>query len=279
MSDRPSLTQALFTGPPPLDPVIEEEAAPSSWRALQEGYGHTRNQLGSIRSGYLGPDRTIRHRDFSTARGAVVLLQGFMQTRNLWEALEARLRSDGYAVASFKLPGLFGRFNTAPLEESSAFVAEKIDRLLARYKPRAVHLIGHSKGGLIARGVLQLQRTSPDWQANIHSLTTLGTPHLGSPLAGFGARLMSLTFQRTSAAQMTPDSDFLRRVNALPYPPGVPLLSISTSNDPLCPPSSAEAGSFAPNSTHICLPRIAHTELMWHADVYPWIREHLARTE
>ena len=43
----------------------------------------------------------------------------------------------------------------------------------------AVHLIGHSMGGLDARQLL----ADPAWSGRILSLTTIGTPHLGSALA------------------------------------------------------------------------------------------------
>ncbi len=44
---------------------------------------------------------------------------------------------------------------------------------------QAVHIIGHSMGGLDARQLL----ASPAWKGRILSLTTVGTPHLGSALA------------------------------------------------------------------------------------------------
>jgi triacylglycerol lipase len=46
---------------------------------------------------------------------------------------------------------------------------------------QAVHIIGHSLGGLDARGLL----ADPTWRKRILSLTTIGTPHLGSFLADF----------------------------------------------------------------------------------------------
>lgn len=45
------------------------------------------------------------------------------------------------------------------------------------------HIIGHSMGGLDSRELL----TDPAWRRRILSLTTIGTPHIGTPLA-FAAR-------------------------------------------------------------------------------------------
>ncbi|QEH38333.1 Lactonizing lipase precursor [Aquisphaera giovannonii] len=43
------------------------------------------------------------------------------------------------------------------------------------------HIIGHSMGGLDARLLLE----DPHWRSRVLSLTTIGTPHLGSYLADF----------------------------------------------------------------------------------------------
>ena len=58
------------------------------------------------------------------------------------------------------------------------------ESLLAAFKNRAnksnrpIHLIGHSMGGLVARRLVYLHRPE-----NLGGIVTLGTPHLGSPLA------------------------------------------------------------------------------------------------
>ena len=52
-------------------------------------------------------------------------------------------------------------------------------RISQRFPSEPVHLIGHSMGGLDARGLLDL----PGWPSRVLSLTTIATPHLGSPLA------------------------------------------------------------------------------------------------
>jgi hypothetical protein len=54
-----------------------------------------------------------------------------------------------------------------------------------------IHLIGHSTGGLDARLVasptvsLALPPGGPHWQTRIASVTTINTPHFGTPLASF----------------------------------------------------------------------------------------------
>jgi pimeloyl-ACP methyl ester carboxylesterase len=46
------------------------------------------------------------------------------------------------------------------------------------------HIVGHSMGGLVARKLLDL----PEVSSSIKSVTTISTPHGGTPLAGFALR-------------------------------------------------------------------------------------------
>lgn len=53
------------------------------------------------------------------------------------------------------------------------------DRIHRRFGDQPVHLVGHSMGGLDCR----LLASDPSWSRRIISLTTIGTPHLGTSLA------------------------------------------------------------------------------------------------
>ena len=54
-------------------------------------------------------------------------------------------------------------------------------RIDTYFPDEPVHIIGHSMGGLDARRLL----AEPGWRDRVLSLTTIGTPHLGSILADF----------------------------------------------------------------------------------------------
>lgn len=54
-------------------------------------------------------------------------------------------------------------------------------RIQTAFPDEPVHIIGHSMGGLDARRLM----AEPSWRKRILSLTTIGTPHLGSHLADF----------------------------------------------------------------------------------------------
>jgi len=55
------------------------------------------------------------------------------------------------------------------------------DRILGALGEEPVHIIGHSMGGLDARWLL----AEAGWRKRVLSLTTIGTPHLGTSLADF----------------------------------------------------------------------------------------------
>jgi triacylglycerol lipase len=88
--------------------------------------------------------------------------------RGIPEALEA----SGNRVLVTRVPPLAGS------DRRARRLGEQIEQAL---DGQPVHLIGHSMGGLDSRRLL----ADPAWRRRILSLTTIGTPHLGSSLADF----------------------------------------------------------------------------------------------
>jgi triacylglycerol lipase len=80
------------------------------------------------------------------------------------------LRAAGNRVLVTKVPPIAG------IEARARRLGEQI---AAAFPDEPVHLIGHSMGGLDARLLL----SDPDWSRRVLSLTTIGTPHLGSWIA------------------------------------------------------------------------------------------------
>lgn len=64
-------------------------------------------------------------------------------------------------------------------------LAEEVSRILALSGQEKVHLIGHSMGGLDARQMIVYEGMSE----KVASLTTIGTPHLGTSFADWGLTL------------------------------------------------------------------------------------------
>jgi triacylglycerol lipase len=80
------------------------------------------------------------------------------------------LRASGNRVLVTKVPSIAG------VEARARRLGEQI---AAAFPDEPVHVIGHSMGGLDARMLL----ADPDWARRLLSLTTIGTPHLGSSIA------------------------------------------------------------------------------------------------
>jgi len=82
------------------------------------------------------------------------------------------LRAAGNRVLVTRVP---------PIAGISARAARLGEQIAAAFPDEPVHLIGHSMGGLDARMLL----SDPAWSRRVLSLTTIGTPHLGSSIADF----------------------------------------------------------------------------------------------
>lgn len=82
-------------------------------------------------------------------------------------------------------------------------LAERIEHLLG---DRPFHLVGHSMGGLDAR----LLASDPAWADRMISLTTIGTPHLGTAVADLAAS--NLRFLYRGLEKIGLDVDGMRQV-------------------------------------------------------------------
>jgi pimeloyl-ACP methyl ester carboxylesterase len=236
------------------------------WGALNE----LRDQFGSVRGVYLAGNRVARRDDFGDRDEIVLLLHGFFQTRNVFEVMEDRLRFDGYAVASFNLGGVLHRFNTHPVDRLAEIVAHKVEGLAERYGFERLHLVGHSKGGIIARRYVQ--HFGGDRRAK--SVITLGTPHHGTPTAMAGVVLSKVLRSRTSATELLPRSPLVDRLALDPFPSEIPLTSIYSRADLVCPYWCSVLRP-RPGERHLSnveIPGVGHSALTWDPRVYKVVR-------
>lgn len=232
-----------------------------------------RDQLGSVRRVYLRGNRIVRRDDFAQHKETVLLLHGFFQTRNVWEVMEDRLRDHGYGVFSFDLGGLLWRFNTHSIPDLSASIADKIEGICARTGLERFHIVGHSKGGIVARHYVQHH----GGDRRVKSVITLGSPHHGTPTAAIGVGLMAGGLLSRSPLQMLPGSPLIRMLRKDTFPPGIPLSSIYSRHDVVCPwwcsvlnPRPGET-----SLTNHEVTGIGHTALTSDQVVYQLIRERL----
>lgn len=250
------------------DPSAGDDAG--GW--VPNPYRRLRDQLGSVREIYLATDRVVRREDYSRPE-LVLLLHGFFQTRNIWEVMEDRLRYDGFGVISFQLGGLMQQYNTRPIEALAHLVSEKVERLAERHGFEALHVVGHSKGGLIARQWVQHQ----GGDKRVKSVTTLGTPHHGTPTAIVGVALMGLGLLPSSARDLLPRSRVISNLAHDTFPAHVPLTSIYSREDVVCPhwcsvlrPRTGET-----SMTNVQVRGVGHSQLVWDPGVYRVVRERL----
>jgi triacylglycerol lipase len=241
------------------------------WRT----YGALRDQLGSLRGVYLARDSVRRRDDMGAREELVLLIQGFFQTRNIWEVMEDRLRHSGYAVMSFNLGGIH-RFNTHPIDTSAEVVAEKIESLAERHGFHRLHIVGHSKGGLIARRYVQ----AFGGDRRVKSVTTLGTPHHGTPTALLGIAATGFGLVPSSARELLPRSPLVASLGRDSVPEHIPLTSIYSRDDLVVPywtsilrPMRGEEGRIA----NVEVRGIGHSQLVWDPGVFRRVRDRLDR--
>lgn len=232
-----------------------------------------RDQLGSIRRVYLRGNRIVRRDDFARFDESVLLLHGFFQTRNVWEVMEDRLRHDGYGVFSFDLGGLLWRFNTRSIPDLSALIADKIEGICHRHGLSRFHVIGHSKGGIVARHYVQHH----GGDARVKSVITLGSPHHGTPTAALGIGLMLGGLISRSPLQMLPMSPMVRLLRKDAFPPSIPLVSIYSKHDLICPwPCSVLRPRPGESSMeNIAVRGVGHTALTYNPVVYHEVKQRL----
>jgi hypothetical protein len=236
-------------------------------------YRVLRDNLGSIRKVYVRGNRIVRRGDFAQHDETVLLLHGFLQTRNVWEVMEDRLRYDGFGVFSFDLGGLFWRFNSRSLGLLAERIGVKIERVCERYGLDRFHVVAHSQGGLLAREYVQQH----GGDRRLKSLITLGTPHHGTPLALLGVWLMAGGLLSRVPMQVLPGSPFLRRLGRESFPPNIPLTSIYSRADLVCPFPCAVLRPRA-GETHMHNHQVlgvGHTALTYDPGVYHLVRNEL----
>jgi len=111
-----------------------------------------------------------RAADRPAPRG-VVLVHGFLCNRAFWTPWFAPLRARGHAFVAVTLEPAFGSIDDyAPAIEAAV-------RRVTEATGQAPLIVGHSMGGLAIRAWL---RATPDGDARVHRVVTIGSPHHGT---------------------------------------------------------------------------------------------------
>ena len=201
--------------------------------------GELISQFGRLRH-YVPSGNQIRRRGgFEAGKETVLLMQGYVQTRGVLDLMESRLRRDGFQVFSFHLGGFMGVWNTRDIKVLAQRITRRVARFRARYQLPRLHMIGHSKGGLVGRAIVQLCGGSD----HIQTLVTLGTPHQGTPTA-IVAALPPMSLVTEQGHQMMPGSSLVQSLGQAAFPP-------STRGSGRKGPKSNTTRPVAPNAHQI----------------------------
>jgi hypothetical protein len=133
----------------------------------------------------------------------VVFLHGLCENESYWNRHRDRTGTTyGEALAGRGWTPVFLRANTGlTLRENGVALAALMQRLVDAWPVPVtrVALVGHSLGGLVIRAAGAVAAEPPesgtDWNALVTDVVTLGTPHLGAPIArgiGHGSRALGL---------------------------------------------------------------------------------------
>jgi triacylglycerol lipase len=116
---------------------------------------------------------------------------GWLTFTTYFRGIPEAMRASGNRVLVTRVPPIAG------IEKRARRLGEQIVR---GFGEEPVHLIGHSMGGLDARRLL----ADPAWQRRVLSLTTVGTPHLGSSLADFAKLRVGRIYDLLAAVGIDP---------------------------------------------------------------------------
>jgi triacylglycerol lipase len=116
---------------------------------------------------------------------------GKLTLTSYFRGIPETLRAAGNRVLVTRVPPIAG------VEDRARRLGQQI---LREFGEEPLHLIGHSMGGLDARRLL----ADASWARRVLTLTTIGTPHLGTALADFAKLRVGRLFRWLSAIGIDP---------------------------------------------------------------------------
>jgi len=163
------------------DKKIEDGVFTQTWTApedfVREGHSEDLTQgKREIHFTITVNGEELEHPKFFLVKPPVVLLHGLWSNASAWDNLKSRLQADhGYQyVVAYQYPNSVSFDQLKSVIYNAIYLAlglAKIDNYVAK----KADVVAHSMGGVITKLY--------GHESNIKSITTVGTPHFGSPLA------------------------------------------------------------------------------------------------
>lgn len=187
--------------------------------------------------------RTSQVTASATPQTPILLLHGLFHNRACWWYAKLKLRQQGFRqLHTLNLPPW------KDAESLTELIALRVDALRHATGCDKVTLVGHSMGGILARNYLQLRGGA----GKVARLVLLGAPNQGSKLVPFAVTRL--------ARVLLPNSEFLQRLNAAPFPAAVPVTNIYSRHDNMVVPSSA---CQLPSVREVVLEKLGHISLLY----------------
>ncbi len=181
--------------------------AASARRLLQAVRAERASQLTPLTMPPLGPGPRFEV--------PVLLVHGYLGTPSCWAHIVPQLHRGGFGnVFSF---GYNALASTIPV--LAADVVREAEAAMRQSRCAAVHLVGHSLGGLVIRYAVQQLGLA----AAARTVVTIATPHSGSPFAAVAPGVVG--------AQMRPGSSLLHHLPPLSSTPQVSWLVLESAQD------------------------------------------------
>lgn len=175
----------------------------------------------------------------------VLMLHGYGSNSGFWQPFSQRLQAAGISHAAIDLEPIL-----ADIDDYAPQIDAAVQSLCGATGAPQVILLCHSMGGLAARA--WLRACGSDRAARV---ITLGTPHFGSTLAGYGmgtnARQMLTPAGNADSWIAQLDASENADVRAL-------FVSIYTRHDNIVSPQSS---AILPGGSHIALDLVGHVSL------------------
>ncbi len=206
----------------------------------------------------------VKRQTFDPEKTPVLLLYGFFSSRRAVTVLERMLTSRGHQVLSFNLGGLMGTFFTRDILETANFIDYKIKRQVERHGFKKIHIVAHSKGGMVALWwALKLGGAK-----YCDKIVTMGTPFKGSRLT-YLALVTPLGLLWRDMGQMRPGSMFLKSLKAAEVPDDLDIYCLHSEKDRV---ARGTAGVFSPKKKcsrirSVPMNHISHFEFLYRRDV------------
>lgn len=184
----------------------------------------------------------------------VLLVHGYGANRSNWRFVERRLRAGGFTSVHA------ANYNplTSDLPGLAEWLATEVATLRARCGVEAVHVVGHSLGGVVARYAVQVLGLE-----GVATCVTLASPHGGVTLArpvptlpgGLGA----------VARQLRPDAPEMVLLRSSARPLGTRFVAVAGGSDVIVPTGRALIREPELAATNLVIANHGHFSLLFSA--------------